>query len=165
MNEPRKRAGSTIDFPTSKHRRTNNSSTQWDIKLLAQDEYRKNYRTELTTCSRAIMSIENEQNDTDNQHPVHLWKKIEKIVKQSANSTIPVQKETMSPTRITAANELKQERDRLSKDPSNANLQHRVQEAKQHMEKLNQMHLDNQCKLFFDEIEKVHPQRRIAMTY
>lgn len=33
------------------------------------------------------------------------------------------------------------------------------------MEELQQLQLDKECKIFFDENEKIHPQRRVALTY
>lgn len=70
--------------------------------------------------------------------------KITKLLTQSANNTIPIQKPTMSPKRIAAANEFKHAQEKLKKQPHNSIILRRVQETKRKMEELQQMHLDRE---------------------
>lgn len=96
--------------------------------------------------------------------PIVLWDKISAL-KQVASSTLPVQKEKVSPNREKARKDYLFERARLAEALPNTRLQEKVNLARQRMEELNQKNVDESCRRLFDGMMSIHPQSRMAMAY
>lgn len=162
----RKRHSDTINPTPTKTNRIHNRTTRWDPSLLLSDTQRlNNYQKELTIGALAIASIEEGQYTHARSAPAMLWKRVEKLITQTASNTIPIVKPTLSPNRLAAHHNYTTERRKLASNPSNQAQQNKVHTAKRHIEELNQLHQDKQCLDFFNNVKHTHPQRRISMTY
>lgn len=160
MTYTRKRISFTA--PIERHELLN---TRWDVAGLDDVVSAKRYREDMAIGSRVLLDLEGDAIDSHSRTPCDLWGKVSKLMTQIAVSTLPLRPVQLTPERAKADEVYKDERAKLARRPNDVLLQDRVRLAKQCKERLGQLHIDGECRRFFNNLQSVHPRRRIAMTY
>lgn len=125
----------------------------WDVDRLQDEECAEKYRSTLAIGSNALLELSAHESalpsDISPDVPADLWSRVQSLMANAASSSLPVQREILSPRRSKAKLDYHVARTALSKRPHDVKLQDAVRVAKEDVERLKDSHVADECTSFF----------------
>lgn len=168
QDQPQKKVQNAV-ASTQKNHETE-KKRQWNMEILRSEKGMDEYHRALTALMRSSMEIGESQKGSENdrhkdESTTTLWKKTQQIIISAANRTLGSTNAPLTPRRSKANDNYNHARKRCHSKPSDPKLQAEVRTAKKAKYEVKEQHVEDECKDFFEKMDSVNAQRRLALMY